>query len=642
MRATLRIVAILGVLVAVAIIAVVVALATIDINALAGPLRERVREATGREFAVGTIALTRSLTPRLVLENVAVANAPWGKAPQLLTARRLAVQVRLLPLLGGRVDVVRLELDDPVVALETDRHGRRNWSIESRHPAGPATVPAPGTASSIGALTLGNLIARRGVVTYRDDASGRVTTISLDTLGLSTQGADAAVHVDLRGTVDGIAVELDGDLGPLAGLRTLQRPQPVRLQGKLAGEAAALSAKVSVDGASVRLDDVDIAYGSNRVTGRLALASGAARPRLEFKLSAGVLTAAGLPLLPGARAAPPSPAPAPAGRRYIFAPTPVDLAPLASIDAAGDLAVERLALRDGRALQNLRAHVAIDGARAEISNFAAAVFGGNASGRLAVDARRSAEPQIVVHVDAKGFDLGALLAAAGAPRDVRGGKTDVTLELTMHGTSPRQWASTVSGIATAIVGPATLANAKTDLSDAFNRLADFVNPFRGVDATTELQCAVIRLPFASGIARVDRSIAVQTSRVGVAASGTIDLRNETLDLAIKPRGRAGVPVDLVQLADLVRVRGPLSAPAIGIDAKGSAETLARLGAAYASDGLAVLGESLLTHDTGGDECATALGRAPPAAARSASPPAAAEAKSPVEDLGKALGRLLHR
>jgi len=56
------------------------------------------------------------------------------------------------------------------------------------------------------------------------------------------------------------------------------------------------------------------------------------------------------------------------------------------------------------------------------------------------------------------------------------------------------------------------------------RLAELVNPFRSIDAATVLVCGVVRLPLANGVARIDRSIGIETQKVGVAASGTIDFR----------------------------------------------------------------------------------------------------------------------
>ena len=125
------------------------------------------------------------------------------------------------------------------------------------------------------------------------------------------------------------------------------------------------------------------------------------------------------------------------------------------------------------------------------------------------------------------------------------------------------------------------------------RLADAVNPFRKVNPSTELQCAVIRLPLAGGVAHVDRSIAIETREIDASMSGTLDFRNETLDLSIRPRVRQGIPIEIPQIAELVRFRGPFTAPTVNVDAVASATAIARIGAAIGTGGLSVLGESIL-------------------------------------------------
>ena len=155
---------------------------------------------------------------------------------------------------------------------------------------------------------------------------------------------------------------------------------------------------------------------------------------------------------------------------------------------------------------------------------------------------RSGSTALSAHLDGKGFALGALLAAAGVHREVRGGKTDVALNLTMRGASPHAWASTASGNVRAVAGPATLVNTKIDLDAPLEKLLGALNPFRATDPSTELMCAVVRLPLANGMARVDRTIAMETAKLGVSASGTLDFRNETLDLGFQPKVRKGLTV----------------------------------------------------------------------------------------------------
>jgi hypothetical protein len=246
-----------------------------------------------------------------------------------------------------------------------------------------------------------------------------------------------------------------------------------------------------------------------------------------------------------------------------------------------------------------------------------------------------------VKLEGRELDLSALLAAANVNRQVKGGKTTVTIDLAMRGSSLHQWMSAAGGNVQAVVGPATLVNTKLDTGAAFDKLAEAVNPFRAVKPSTELKCAVVRLPIANGIASVDRSIALETQELDVSMSGKLDFRNETLDLSIRPKVRQGIPIEIPQIAELVRFTGPFSAPTVSVDAVASATAIARIGAAIGTGGLSVLGETLLkAGSAGAGACDVALGKgggssSPAAASPSASAKPAAPS-NPIEGIGSAL------
>jgi hypothetical protein len=153
-----------------------------------------------------------------------------------------------------------------------------------------------------------------------------------------------------------------------------------------------------------------------------------------------------------------------------------------------------------------------------------------------------------------------------------------------------------------------------------------------------LQCAVIRLPLSSGVAQVDRSIAFETKELDASMSGTLDFRNETLDLSIKPRVRQGIPIEIPQIAELVRLRGPFASPSVTVDAVASATAIARIGAAIGTGGLSVLGETLFAQaGASGGACEVALGKAGSATTSTAAAPAKSNTSAnPIEGIGNAL------
>ncbi len=96
--------------------------------------------------------------------------------------------------------------------------------------------------------------------------------------------------------VGATAVAFEGDLGSLDALRQRRSPYPVHVHGEIDGTKAAFAAKVTVSDGAVRFDDLDLNYGPNAVKGELTAKTGGPRPKLEFKLAAGALSVANLPV----------------------------------------------------------------------------------------------------------------------------------------------------------------------------------------------------------------------------------------------------------------------------------------------------------------------------------------------------------
>ena len=157
------------------------------------------------------------------------------------------------------------------------------------------------------------------------------------------------------------------------------------------------------------------------------------------------------------------------------------------------------------------------------------------------------------------------------------------------------------------------------------------------------------LPVASGVANVDRSIALETAKIAASASGTLDFRNETLDLSVKPQIREGIKVDVSQLAGLVRIRGPFAKPAVAIDAAQTAQMIAKLGILGAQGGgIEALGRALIAPaGEASSPCAIAQSGKVPREATAAprdrqAAPDASLPKDVGREVGKAHGKLFGR
>jgi hypothetical protein len=159
-------------------------------------------------------------------------------------------------------------------------------------------------------------------------------------------------------------------------------------------------------------------------------------------------------------------------------------------------------------------------------------------------------------------------------------------------------------------------------ADLLTQVVEKVNPFRKTDPYTELKCGVIKFAAKDGIASTDKGIAFETSRMTLVSSGTANLKTEAIDFSLRPEARQVSGIGAGELVKLLRVRGTLAEPKIGIDELETVKSAASIGAAVMTGGLSFLAEGLAKRATGDSRpCESALGRTP-AQARSGSAPSA--------------------
>ncbi len=128
-----KVIKILAGLFVVVIIGVVIVISTIDVNQYKGEISRVAEEATGRKLIIdGDIGFKLSLIPTVVIEDVKFANASWGSKPDMLSLNKFEVQVSLMPLLSGNIQVNRVMLLGPVILLETDKKGVGNWVLAGK------------------------------------------------------------------------------------------------------------------------------------------------------------------------------------------------------------------------------------------------------------------------------------------------------------------------------------------------------------------------------------------------------------------------------------------------------------------------------------------------------------------------------
>lgn len=254
-------------------IVVYAVLMSYDFNQFKPTIIEEVKEATGRDLTLGgDIKLKVSLSPTLVVEQVALSNAKWGSQPQMISAKRVEVRIELIPLLSSEVKLEKLVLIEPKVLIEINKRGQSNLEFAPA-PGKAATSqakvekqPKPSQAPSakqeepsLPPLAFNEMRIENGLVTYHDLKSGEKHTLALQSLKGSLPGMDKPVKLDVKGAVDGQAFTLAGMVGALDGLMGGGSPWPVQVT--LGFRGASLSIKGSIKN-PIRGSGLDLAINA--------------------------------------------------------------------------------------------------------------------------------------------------------------------------------------------------------------------------------------------------------------------------------------------------------------------------------------------------------------------------------------------
>ena len=621
-----------------AVVALVLWLMHLDPKDIVALIERQAQLATGRALHIdGPVSLQWSLIPTVAVEGVRLQNAAWGSRPDMLSVKRAEVQLALVPLFSGEVKIRKIALDTPQVLLEVNGKGEQNWVFDSSKKDEAAQRKL--------SIDIAELRIDHGSVDYRPAAPTKPTVLRIDSLALKSSDADKA-SIDSKFVLDEMPTVLKGDIPSIASVVDGASSLPLDIQLESVGVVFKLSGKVtmgqgSLDGTdlkfSVLADDpaasarqlkidlphlpkaemtgqariaksvlelsaVQIDSGRSKLRAELQMPLGKARVAVDAKIDAVVID---LVELLGPPPSAKNVIPSKDGR--MFSDEPLPIAGLDAADARGDIKLARLVMRDGKTFTDASAHFKLDRGHLTLDPLRMVIDGQPLRMQIQADASSGKSLGVVASIDGKAIPLAGLAGLAGVSATPQGAPTDLALKLNAHGGSVRQLMATLDGDVRVVVGPGHWKGSAFELNPAVTAVLDVVLPSGGSGAVTELQCAVLRFPLHQGVAKVDNGIGVETSRIKLSANGTVDLRNETLDLGFHPKAVTGSNLSIGNLAQLVRVGGTLVAPKSGVDAAGVASTALDVGLSIATTGK-FSGKRLLADNSPDNPCEVALGK----------------------------------
>jgi len=178
-------------------IVLVVALAIGAVMMLGDPVIARFIERhgsglLGREVRIGGafhIGWGRPI--RVSAEDVHVANAEWGSAPEMLALQRLELDIEPWPLLRFKYVVPRLALTGPKLLLEKSPDGTGNWNFF----AAKAATPQKRTQFP----DLHRFAVGGGVFTWHNQETNATTALSFAELQLEAPDTTSPIAIAAKG-----------------------------------------------------------------------------------------------------------------------------------------------------------------------------------------------------------------------------------------------------------------------------------------------------------------------------------------------------------------------------------------------------------------------------------------------------------
>jgi len=548
------------------------------LNHLKGPITRAVSKATGRELVIERLTPAWSwVHPRFRIEGVSFANAKWGRAKHLLKAEAIEASVSVLPLFIGRVVLPEVHLEKAEISLEQDAEGRKNWVMKED--------PEPKEESRfvVELLTLDH-----GRLAYVDGAR------DIDLHSELSTDADG-VGFSVQGKYNGMALKGSGHGGPVLSIRDEVTPYPLKAQAKIGDTAVKLQGTItgivgfkgldlkfeplsgkSLDdlyhivnvafpatspytttgrlvrnGGMIRYEKFTAKIGESDFAGTLEVDTGGKRTRMTGDITAKVLNIVDLGPLVGTDK--------PEQKHGMLPDAPFDSSRWGSVDADVKIRAGTIKRPEQLALDHLTTRIVMKDEVLSLDPLEFGIAGGKLAGTVRLDGKH--EP---------------------IRSDLRMGVTDLklnelfpTIEKSRGSVGEISGVIELSGTGDSVAKMLGSANGKIGLFLDGGEVSRFLMNAAAIDLwglaktrlegdeNVEIRCAIADFGVKNGVAQAN-ALVFDTAVVNVGGDGTINLKDEQLDLTLKPDPKHK---SVASLNSPLRIRGTFSAPKVGVDVK---------------------------------------------------------------------------
>lgn len=538
-----------------------------DWNMLRGPIERRVTASTGREFHInGDLRVKLSMKPQVTMDRLTFGNLAGNADPLMASADQLQFRLHLMPLLRGDVVLSEVRLVRPALLLEKNPAGLPNWHFKQ----GNAEWP-----------TMQQLAVDDGTLKYRNPLTHTDMEFTVRSGDPAKDARLAPLLIAGKGLYSANTMELEGRVESPLVLKDPSRPYRIDLRAR-AGATHATAAgnlvaplqfrgfdlKFGLRGPNLALlypligvaipdtppyhllgqlkheakvwhyQDFSGKVGDSDLNGDATVETGGVRPkliadlisqRLDFDDLAGFIGAP--PQASRGETASPEQkreaAKLQASAR-VLPDSKFGLDKLRKMDADVKLRAHRINA-PSLPLEAMTAHLFVDDAVLRLDPLTFQVAGGKVESRIRMDARKDVIAS-TAKIRASGLQLPKLFPKAELTESSTG-RVGGSIDLVGQGNSVARMLATSDGDVGLMMGQGRISNLLMEYGGL--DIAESLKFLIGKDRTIPIRCAFGDFDVRDGL-MTSRSLAFDTTDTVILGDGSISLRDERLDMRLKP------------------------------------------------------------------------------------------------------------
>lgn len=561
---------VLGLLVALALFIM------LGLNTLRGPIERAVSDATGRELRIeGDLKPAWNwVHPRFRAERISFANPEWAKEDYLFTAEVVEASVSLLPLLGGRVALPDVHLEQAVVNLEQDAEGRKSWVLEKD----------PEKQKEESRVHIERLTLDAGRLTYADaeqdihveaelasDETGIAFASSGTYRGNDFQAAGHAGHVlslrdettpfplQAEAKVGATTAKVHGTITGIVGLKAIDTR--VELSGKSLSQLYdvvkvvfpetkpyATSGRLVRDGTVVRYENFTGKMGESDIAGTLQVDTGGERPFMQGELVSKTLNLADLGMIVGTDK--PS-------SKGVLPDRPFEPDRWDSMDADVSVKAGTVKRPEQLPIQNLSARLQLKDRVVRLNPLEFGIAGGKLTGPVTLDGTKS-PIRAEVKMRVQSLQLAQLFPTI-KQNQMSVGDVGGLVELNGSGNTVARMLGSASGKIGLVMDGGEISRFLMELV-ALDLWGVARVKLKG-DEPIEIRCAIADFAVKDGLMRTNAFV-FDTAVVNVEGGGVVNLKTEEMDLKLDPKPKDS---SVASLNSPLYVSGTFSDPKVSPD-----------------------------------------------------------------------------